>query len=238
MDRYASVAGLRGGEGAHLRRLRGGGRQRRRRAGARHAARRDRRVLSLQPAFAATRTTRSRTTPSSWCSGAASRCCRFPRLRIQGRHNAANAMAALAMCEALELPDAPGARRARGFRRAAAPRAVGRRYRRRALRERLEGHERRRDLAAIDGMSAPLVLIAGGDGKNADFAPLARGLPRQGASRRADRPRRAAHRRRRGEIGSGPFIRRQTGSRPISRHGVRGGHGLRRPRRARRGKAR
>ena len=47
-------------------------------------------------------------------------------------------------------------------------------------------------LAAVAGMSGPLVVIAGGDGKNQDFSGVARGLPRQGAARRADRPRRSA----------------------------------------------
>ena len=32
-------------------------------------------------------------------------------------------------------------------------------------------------LAAVSGLSGPLVLIAGGDGKNQDFQPLADGLP-------------------------------------------------------------
>ena len=66
-------------------------------------------------------------------------------MRLQGLHNAANAMAALAMAEALELPLASGARSAVRVRRPAASFAVGRRRPRRALRERFEGHERRRD---------------------------------------------------------------------------------------------
>ncbi len=41
-------------------------------------------------------------------------------------------------------------------------------------------------------MAGPLVVIAGGDGKNQDFARAARRVPRQGPARRADRPRRAA----------------------------------------------
>ena len=36
-------------------------------------------------------------------------------------------------------------------------------------------------LAAVGGLDGPLVLIAGGDGKGQDFAPLARRVPRQGA---------------------------------------------------------
>ena len=78
-------------------------------------------------------------------------CCRGEALlpvsamRLQGTHNVANALAALAMCEALGLPRGAGARSARRVRRARAPDAVGRRRRWRPLRQRLEGNQRRRD---------------------------------------------------------------------------------------------
>ena len=42
-------------------------------------------------------------------------------------------------------------------------------------------------LAAVAGMPGSLVLIAGGQGKGQDFAPLRAGVSRQGAARRADR---------------------------------------------------
>ena len=95
------------------------------------------------------------------------------RLRIQGRHNAANAMAALAICEALELPDTPVLAALADF--GGLPHRAqwvadidGVRYVNDS-----KGTNVGATIAAIDGMSAPLVLIAGGDGKNADFAPLA-----------------------------------------------------------------
>ena len=51
-------------------------------------------------------------------------------------------------------------------------------------------------VAAIEGLDAPLVLIAGGEGKGQDFAPLGARLPGQGAAgvligatRRSSRPR-------------------------------------------------
>ena len=69
-----------------------------------------------------------------------------------------------------------------------------RRVGRRAVRQRFERDDGRRDRAALDGMRRPVVLIAGGDGKGQSFAPLK-------ASRRprvprgpADRPRRRAGR--------------------------------------------
>ena len=94
------------------------------------------------------------------------------RLRIQGRHNAANAMAALAMCEALELPDAPVLAALAAFR--------GLPHRAQWVAD-IDGVRYVNDskgtnvgatVAAVEGMSGPLVIIAGGDGKNADFTPL------------------------------------------------------------------
>jgi UDP-N-acetylmuramoylalanine--D-glutamate ligase len=95
------------------------------------------------------------------------------RLRLHGRHNAANAMAALAMCEALALADAPVLAALADF--------GGLPHRAQWVAD-IDGVHYVNDskgtnvgatIAAIDGMSGPLVLIAGGDGKNADFAPLA-----------------------------------------------------------------
>ena len=95
------------------------------------------------------------------------------RLRLRGRHNAANAMAALAMCEALALADAPVLAALADF--------GGLPHRAQWVAD-IDGVHYVNDskgtnvgatIAAIDGMSGPLVLIAGGDGKNADFAPLA-----------------------------------------------------------------
>ncbi len=94
------------------------------------------------------------------------------QLRIQGRHNAANAMAALAMCEALALPDAPvlGALASFGglpHRAQWVAEIDGVRYVNDS-----KGTNVGATVAAVSGMEGPLVLIAGGDGKNADFSPL------------------------------------------------------------------
>jgi UDP-N-acetylmuramoylalanine--D-glutamate ligase len=95
-------------------------------------------------------------------------------LRIRGLHNAANALAALALSRAVGLPAAPllhGLREYRGE-----PHRV-------ELIASIEGVDYVDDskgtnvgatAAALDGLAQRVVLIAGGDGKGQDFAPLAR----------------------------------------------------------------
>ncbi|MGL6223605.1 MAG: UDP-N-acetylmuramoyl-L-alanine--D-glutamate ligase, partial [Steroidobacteraceae bacterium] len=93
-------------------------------------------------------------------------------MRLQGLHNAANAMAALAMVEALDLPLAPAL---------AALCAFGGLPHRSQWVADIHGVRFINDskgtnvgatLAAVQGMSGPLVVIAGGDGKNQDFSEL------------------------------------------------------------------
>lgn len=94
-------------------------------------------------------------------------------LLVRGRHNLANALAALALADVLGLP-LPACRRAlQGF--------AGLPHRGQWL-ARKRGVDWFNDskatnvgaaAAAIDGMPGPLVLLLGGDGKGADFAPLA-----------------------------------------------------------------
>jgi UDP-N-acetylmuramoylalanine--D-glutamate ligase len=95
------------------------------------------------------------------------------RLRIKGLHNAANALAALALGEALELPRAAMLDELTEF--------AGLPHRSQWVAE-VRGVSYVNDskgtnvgatLAAVGGMAGPLVMIAGGDGKNQDFAPLA-----------------------------------------------------------------
>lgn len=100
-------------------------------------------------------------------------------MRMQGRHNLANGLAALALGEAAGLGSQAMLAALEGFR---------------GLPHRMEFVSRVRDvtwyddskgtnvgatLAAVQGVTRPLVLIAGGDGKGQDFAPLAAAL--QGA---------------------------------------------------------
>ena len=123
-------------------------------------------------------------------------CCRGEALlpvsamRLQGTHNVANALAALAMCEALGLPRGPVLEALAAFgglahRTQWVADVDGVRYVNDS-----KGTNVGATLAAVSGLAGPLVLIAGGDGKGQDFASAARGVQRQGPARRADRPRR------------------------------------------------
>jgi UDP-N-acetylmuramoylalanine--D-glutamate ligase len=93
-------------------------------------------------------------------------------LRLQGRHNAANALAALAMGEALSLPRAASLATLRVFgglphRSQWVADVAGVRYVNDS-----KGTNVGATVAAVSGLAGPLVLIAGGDGKNADFSEL------------------------------------------------------------------
>jgi len=102
-------------------------------------------------------------------------------MKLQGEHNAANALAALAMCEALELARAPVleglatfgglAHRAQWVADVGGVRFVND----------SKGTNVGATIAAVSGMAGPLVLIAGGDGKNQSFdelRPVCRGKVR------------------------------------------------------------
>lgn len=93
-------------------------------------------------------------------------------MKITGLHNAANALAALALGEALGLPlevmlaelkEFPGLpHRAQWVADVGGVTYVND----------SKGTNVGATLAAVEGMSGPLVIIAGGDGKNQDFSPL------------------------------------------------------------------
>ena len=95
-------------------------------------------------------------------------------LPIAGLHNAANALAALALCRlGLGLPGAALVAGLKSFR--------GLPHRVELVAERADGVLYYNDskgtnvgatLAALDGLARPAVLIAGGDGKGQDFTPL------------------------------------------------------------------
>jgi len=94
-------------------------------------------------------------------------------LALRGRHNAANALAALALTDALDAPLAPRLDVLRTF--------GGLPHRCEPVAERggvaylddSKGTNVGATVAALAGLAGPLVLIAGGIGKGADFAPLA-----------------------------------------------------------------
>lgn len=93
-------------------------------------------------------------------------------LRIVGSHNAANALAALALGEALGLPRAAMIEALREFpglphRAAFVAELDGVRYVNDS-----KGTNVGATLAAVAGFRGPLLVIAGGDGKGQDFSPL------------------------------------------------------------------
>jgi UDP-N-acetylmuramoylalanine--D-glutamate ligase len=93
-------------------------------------------------------------------------------MKIKGLHNAANALAALALGEALGLPLETMLSELTSF--------PGLPHRSQWVADvhgvtyvnDSKGTNVGATLAAVAGMSGPLVMIAGGDGKNQDFAPL------------------------------------------------------------------
>jgi len=108
-----------------------------------------------------------------WLARAGTPLLRVTELRIRGGHNAANALAALALGEALALPLTVMLDELRSF--------AGLPHRSQwiadvkgvAYIDDSKGTNVGATLAAVAGMPGPVVLIAGGEGKNQDFAPLA-----------------------------------------------------------------
>jgi UDP-N-acetylmuramoylalanine--D-glutamate ligase len=94
-------------------------------------------------------------------------------LRLPGRHNAANALAALAVGAAAGLAFEPMLATLRRF--AGLPHRSQWIAERRGVRfvDDSKGTNVGATLAAVEGLDGPIVLIAGGDGKGQDFAPLA-----------------------------------------------------------------
>jgi len=98
-------------------------------------------------------------------------------LRVAGKHNAANALAALALCHALGLPEAPLLDALREF--PGLPHRVQwvARIAEVDFYDDSKGTNVGATEAAVLGLERPLVLIAGGDGKGQDFSPFAASLP-------------------------------------------------------------
>lgn len=95
------------------------------------------------------------------------------QLKLTGMHNAANALAALALCEALQLDIKTCVQALKEFpglphRAQWVADIKGVRYI-----EDSKGTNVGATLAAVQGMLGPLIVIAGGQGKGQDFAPLA-----------------------------------------------------------------
>jgi UDP-N-acetylmuramoylalanine--D-glutamate ligase len=111
-----------------------------------------------------------------WLARGTERLLRAQELQLHGDHNLANALAALALGEASGLPRMAMLDALRSFRGlphrmeyVATVRGVN-------YYDDSKGTNLGATLAALSGLSGPLVLIAGGDGKHQDFTPLAQAL--------------------------------------------------------------
>ena len=101
---------------------------------------------------------------------------RLDALKIVGLHNAANAMAALALCEAIGVPPqsvlsalADFSGLAHRVERVAEVNGV-------SYYDDSKGTNVGATLAAVTGMGCPLAIILGGEGKGQDFSPLREAL--------------------------------------------------------------
>ncbi len=94
-------------------------------------------------------------------------------LPVTGLHNAADALAALALARAIDLPEMPLVMALREFK--GLPHRLQKvgEINGIAFFDDSKGTNVGATAAALSGMSQPVVLIAGGDGKGQDFAPLA-----------------------------------------------------------------
>jgi UDP-N-acetylmuramoylalanine--D-glutamate ligase len=94
-------------------------------------------------------------------------------VRMPGLHNAANALAAHALGTAIELPPPAMAQAIRAFE--GLPHRVQHVAQAKGVRffDDSKGTNVGAAVAALEGFTAPVVLIAGGEGKGQDFSPLA-----------------------------------------------------------------
>lgn len=109
-----------------------------------------------------------------WLVQGKTRLMKMSELGVTGLHNAANALAALALCRAVDLPFEPLLQALREFRglphrmeKVAAINGI-------TFYDDSKGTNVGATVAALSGMTQRVVLIAGGDGKGQDFSPLAR----------------------------------------------------------------
>jgi UDP-N-acetylmuramoylalanine--D-glutamate ligase len=94
-------------------------------------------------------------------------------LKLAGLHNVANALATLALSDALSLPRSAALAELREFTGLPHRMQWVTEYRGVRYIDDSKGTNVGATLAAVDGLDGPLVLIAGGDGKGQEFAPLA-----------------------------------------------------------------
>ncbi len=108
-----------------------------------------------------------------WLVQGKTRLMKISELGVNGLHNAANALAALALCRAIDLPFEPLLQALREFKglphrmeKVAAFNGV-------TFYDDSKGTNVGATVAALKGMTQSVVLIAGGDGKGQNFSPLA-----------------------------------------------------------------
>ncbi len=111
--------------------------------------------------------------PKSWLARRGEGLLDTARMKIQGYHNAANALAALALGESAALPIQTMLRAIEAFpglkhRSEWVADIAGVRYI-----DDSKGTNVGATIAAVNGLPGALVVIAGGEGKGQDFAPLA-----------------------------------------------------------------
>ena len=118
----------------------------------------------------------------TWLAFGGERLLKVSSLKIYGLHNAANALAALALADAAAIPRAASVAVLREF--------TGLRHRCEWVTESggvtwfndSKGTNVGATLAAISGMPGPIVWLGGGQGKGQDFAPLRKPLSQKGSA--------------------------------------------------------
>jgi UDP-N-acetylmuramoylalanine--D-glutamate ligase len=115
-----------------------------------------------------------------WLVQGKERILRTDELAVAGLHNAANVLAGLALCRAIDLPLAPMLPVLREFK------GLPHRVERIAELDGVAWYDDSKGtnvgatVAALEGLGRKVVLIAGGDGKGQDFSPLAPALGAHG----------------------------------------------------------
>jgi UDP-N-acetylmuramoylalanine--D-glutamate ligase len=109
---------------------------------------------------------------ATWLAQGKEKVMRADELRVSGLHNVANALAALALCRALNLPLAPLVNALRAFK--GLPHRVEKvaEFAGITYYDDSKGTNVGATEAALKGLGRPAVVILGGDGKGQDFSPL------------------------------------------------------------------